>query len=136
MAKVIINPLNESDIAFMKLWKEKVLPNKHSINISDVDAAASLIKFHRSGNCSSCNRNDVIELNNLYNRLLGQYEYYLAELQRIEDERIAAITKKKEEPDELIETFVQPIIVEPIQHIESPGKGKKTKTTGKMNPYF
>lgn len=105
MAKTIQMPLSENDIKFMEIWRNKVLTRKYNISMADVEEAAGYLAFRRSGTCSSCNRNDVIEMNNIYNRLNGQYEQYLAAVAKAEEEvqleknRIksekAAITRNK-----------------------------------------
>jgi hypothetical protein len=106
MAKTILNPLSENDLAFMKIWQEKILANKNNINLSDLDTAAELIKHRRTGTCSSCNRNDVIDINNKYNQMLNQYNGYLSDVKKKEDEVQNAKNelKKKEicEPEESI----------------------------------
>lgn len=106
MARIVKLPLTENELEFMELWKTAVLPNKYRIDIGVVNRAAALLAYRRTGTCSSCNRNDVIDLNNQYNMLLDQYNRYLAEVQKqIDDkeaERIRKIvtTKKKIEENE------------------------------------
>ena len=125
MARTIQNPLSESDIAFMELWKTKVLPNKHSIDLAVINQAAELIKFRRNGACSACNRNDVIEMNNIYGRLQGQYEGYLAALEQVAVK--AELERKEEIKEKKIATRLETRNKKAAEYLEENGPKKPWK---------
>jgi len=77
--------LSNEQIKFMEYWSSVVLKNKRNITTEMLNKSASFIKFKRSGGCSTCLKNDVLELNNIYNRLLDEYNKHLKDEETLED---------------------------------------------------
>lgn len=83
MKKIVVNKLTSGQIEFMEFW-EKVLKHKSKVSISDLNHAATLINFRRSGNCSGCMRIDASNINNIYRGLLNSYAEYMDEKKSLE----------------------------------------------------
>lgn len=95
-------PLNENEMRFMGIWTE-VLKKRYSIPSNRMDEAASLIGYKRSGNCSTCMRNDAIELNNIYMRLFEKYKLQLELDKSLELIKSLELTQIQEQ--ELLQKF-------------------------------
>lgn len=94
MTEILKDGLSESEIRFCDFWSE-VVKTPHKVVSGSLDTASSILGIKRSGNCSTCLRNDVTVINNQYRLLLPAYQIYL-ELKNVpEPEPVKEIVKKK-----------------------------------------
>lgn len=93
MPEIIKSKLKSNEIEFMKYWEDVVLKNKNKITPGMLDYASNLLGANRTGNCSTCMKNDALEMNNKYNILLSVYNQHKLEISELQKE----IEKTKEE---------------------------------------
>jgi hypothetical protein len=64
----------EMEKTFIYYWKECVVKNKRNVNLEDINFLAGLIKFPRSGNTMEHYKNDLKDMNRIYQRLVSKHE--------------------------------------------------------------
>lgn len=128
MANTINDNLTNGEINFMEYWKTNVIPNKTRVTSGMLDKASTFLNFQRSGNCTTCMKNDAITLNNKYRSLLNAYTEYLDK----KKEEINYWKSFKKEVDETREDFNEDIEkVESKISTSTTTKKKRKRTTTK-----
>lgn len=72
------SPIKENEIKFCEYWKTNVLPNKNHITPGMLSTASGFLGIKISGGCSTCMRNDAINLNNKFQLLYPIYLEYIS----------------------------------------------------------